>query len=224
MPRSPLIGARVILGAGTGITVKVAVAGTMTPTVAVIAPVTAPGSMVTVVAGIAPAAVVMKVTGAMRPGGPDRTPGASAGNLTPVTVTTVPGTPLVGDNVIAAGSTVTVKVAVAEMPPTVAVKIAGPAGAPGSIVARTAISPPAPVMKCTGVMTPAGVAVRNPGALPGKPDPMTVIVVPGGPVTGVSVSGGGGATAAAGAAITAVRLATRARMVRTLSIRCFVFI
>jgi hypothetical protein len=174
--------------------------------------------MVTTVAGIAPAAVVMKVTGAITPGGPSRTPGALTGNPTPVAVTAVPGKPLVGERVIAAGGGVTVKVAVAETTPTVALKVCAATGAPGSMVTMRAICPPAPVMKDVGAMAPG--AVRVPGALTGKPAPITDTTVPGRPDVGVRVS----VCAAAGVTITAVRLATKARTVSTLSILCFVFI
>ncbi|MBT9148484.1 MAG: hypothetical protein DDT32_02258 [Syntrophomonadaceae bacterium] len=161
-PDSPPIGVRVMPGA---VTVKGAVAETTpTVTVKVAGPKGASGSMVTVVDGITPTAVVTKPTGAMTPGAimTPWVPIGTAGNV-PVTVTAVPRAPAVGARVmVAAGGGVTLKNAVAETTPTVAVMVASPKGATPSMVTvgiGIAISPAAVVVKVTGVITPGAVMI-----------------------------------------------------------------
>jgi hypothetical protein len=167
---------------------------------------------------ISPPAPVVKVTGVITAGAAVRIPVILAMKPAPITVTPVPTGPLVGVRV----SVTTLKGACAMTPPTVAMKVAGPTGAPGSMVAMRANVPFAPTVKDAGAMTPAGIAVRVPGRWTGKPVPLTVTAVPGTPLVGISVMAA--AVAPAGAAVTAMRLATRARTVSTLNILCFVFI
>ncbi len=104
--------------------------------------------------------MVVKVAGVITPGAV-MIPRAPGGKPVPVTVTTVPRTPLVGARVMV--GTITVKGAVIVTAGAVTVKVAGPAGAPGSMVTGVAGIAPAPsVMKVTGVITPGAVMV--PGA------------------------------------------------------------
>jgi hypothetical protein len=222
VPEIPLVGKRTITRGGT---VKVALA--MTPVTLAVKVCTLEGaaaSMVTMVVNAPPGVVVMGCGSAMTPAGAVRFPTTPGGKPTPVTVTTVPGIPLVGERVIA-GAGSTVKVSVAVTAPTVAVKVCTPKGAAGSTVNVTAagIIPAGVVMKLIGgPMTAAG-PVRVPAVPPGKPVPFTVTMLPGEPKSGARVSTAVG-SAAAGEAITPVRLATRARTVSRLSILCFVVI
>ncbi len=98
--------------------------------------------------------MVAKGTGAITPG-EVIIPGVSSGKPTPVTVTTVPGPPIVGERAMVAtgttGGAATVKVAgIAGTTPTVAVKVAAPKGAAGSMVTVVAgIAPTVVVSKAT---------------------------------------------------------------------------
>jgi hypothetical protein len=116
--------------------------------------------MVTVGGMIAPAASVVKPIGAMTPGA-IITPGVVAGKFAPVTVTTVPRAPAGGLRVtVGAGGGVTVKNALAEKAPTVAVMVATPKGATPSMVTLVSGSAPAGVvMKVTGEITPGAVII-----------------------------------------------------------------
>lgn len=205
-PGIPPTGARVMAGAWT---VKVSLTET-TPTVTVMVagPKGAPGSMVTLVAGIAPAVTIVKPTGAMTPGA-IITPGAptaagGTGKCKPLTVTFVPRAPAAGIRVISAtggtGGGVTKKVSVSETTPTVAVMVCSPRGAGGtvSMVTMAVKLPVALVVKVTGEITPG--AVMMPGAVAGKPVPCTVTFAPRIPKAGerIMVGTGGGITVKVG--------------------------
>jgi hypothetical protein len=125
-----------------------------------------------------PVAFVTQVVGAITPAGaavmvtPPR--GKPNGNPTPVTKTIAPGTPPIGERVMA--GVVTVKPAVAETTPTVTVIVVGPKGAACSImIGLVGNAPTASLVKVAGAMIPG--AVMTPAVPGGKPVPFTVMVM-----------------------------------------------
>ena len=157
---------------------------TPTVTVNVAGPKGAPASMMTVVAGTAPAAVVVIAIGLMTPGA-IMTPAVPGGKWLPVTITAVPRAPAVGARtMLAAGAGVTMKGALAEKPPDVAVMVCTPRGAAASIVTVAENVPAAVVVRVTGKITPGAVMMTG-ATTRGKPLPFTVTIVPPGPESGL---------------------------------------
>jgi hypothetical protein len=174
------------------LTVKVVVAET-TPTVAVIVA-TPKGASSRIVMGslnVPSVATAGSIPiGAMTPGA-TITPVRPGGKPVPFTVTTVLRAPEVGLRVIVGAGGSTMKWALAERTPTVAVMVCSPKGASPSIVTVVVNPPVALVEMVSGEITPG--AVMMPGATTGKPVPVTVTGAPRAPEVGERVMVGRGA-------------------------------
>ena len=95
----------------------------------------------------------------------------------------------------------TVNVVLTERTPTVAVIVAGPKGASGSMVTISGgNTPPVPIVKISGAITPGGPIMTPavPASAAGKFRPVIVTAVPRAPAVGTGVMlgsiGGGGMT------------------------------